>query len=243
MLLNDFPLTWPFFYILLSFLCVFSLCATFSPIPSSIISLVTRWRLWVCILGGSRLQRQWIRRRSFRVNKWISREIPPSSIPPPPFPAQLHPPSTVYQPPRLEKISAHRIGLLRGLSSWRQNRKTLRKRVNNDFSFLLQHSPPPPSPSITSASSPVSTLCLWPTSCETQRSTKIITKQSTLNIAYSAWQEHREYIHENDTLPLPFCLPITFMTFFWWCNERNNQKIIANSFDLASFVDPICRDW
>lgn len=61
----------------------------------------------------------------------------------------------VYQPTRLEKISAHRIGLLRrlggwgglrGLSFWRQNRKTLRKRVNNDFSFVLQQRPLSPGP-------------------------------------------------------------------------------------------------
>lgn len=165
----------------------------------------------------------------------------PSFIPSPPFSAQLPLPSTVYQPPRLEKISAHRIGLLRGLSSWRQNRKTLRKRVNNDFSFLLQHYHHHHLPSSrTSASSP---FAFGRRAVKTQRSTKIITKQSTLNIAYSARQEHCEYIHENDTLSLPFCLPIAFMTFFWWCNKRNNQKIIANSSDLASFVDPICRDW
>lgn len=72
MLLNDFPLTWPFFclslsssFYFLSVLCFFFALRNFSPIPSSIISLVTRWRLWVCILGGgSRLQRQWIRRRA-----------------------------------------------------------------------------------------------------------------------------------------------------------------------------------
>lgn len=236
-----------FFLVLLSFPCVFffalPLCATFSPIPSSIISLVTRWRLWVCILGGSRLQRQWIRRRSFRVNKWISRDISPLLslslfiTPLPPFPAQ--PPATN------EKISAHRIGLLRGLSSWRQNRKTLRKRVNNDFSFLLQHYPLPPPTRLLPRLFPP--FAFGRRAVKTQRSTKIITKQSTLNIAYSARQEQREYIPENDNPSLsffPFLATNSFMTFFWWCNERNNQKIMANSSDLVlSFVDPICRDW
>lgn len=171
MLLNDFPLTWPFFlsfFLLFTFfLFCFFFCATFSPIPSSIISLVTRWRLWVCILGGgSRLQCQWIRRRapSGLTNEFRVRASPcHTALPPHAFCLLLLLQTFISRRDwkRFQHIEQVYLGAKGtgsgeggrekgGLSSWRQNRKTLRKRVNNDFSFLLQQPRPPHPPRTTS---------------------------------------------------------------------------------------------
>lgn len=248
MLLNDFPLTWPFFFSFFFLFPVFFFSCPFAQLFRQYLHqsfLLSRaGDFGSASLAGRDCSASGLDdapsglTNEFRVRfPLFSLSLSLFITPLPPFPAQ--PPATN------EKISAHRIGLLRGLSSWRQNRKTLRKRVNNDFSFLLQNYPIPPPTRLLPRQFPP--FAFGRRAVKTQRSTKIITKQSTLNIAYSARQEQREYIPENDNLSLsffPFLATNSFMTFFWWCNGRNNQKIMANSSDLVlSFVDPICRDW